>query len=228
MLAISTSSYAHSVDNTFIFIVSVSLFFLILVTFLMLYFVFRYSKKRNPKATNIHGNIPLEIAWTLIPTLLVLVMFWYGWTGYKELSTIPTNAYAIDVQGQMWRWKFQYPSGVQADSLFIPVNTPIKVNLKSIDVNHSFYIPAFRVKKDAIPGRQNVTWFKAPKEGVYNLFCAEYCGMNHSYMITKVIALPINDFNKWLIKRGEQSGENRQDSTKADSTTNKSDTTKTK
>lgn len=202
MLAIgNTTTYSHSVDSAFIFIVGVSLFFLLLVTGLMLYFIFKYNKKKNPHAVNIHGNVPLEIAWTLIPTLLVLVMFWYGWTGYKELSSIPSNAYVIDVQGQMWKWKFNYPNGVQSDSLFIPLNVPIKVNLKSIDVNHSFYIPAFRVKKDAIPGRQNVTWFQAEKEGTYNLFCAEYCGMNHSYMITKVIVMPLNDFNKWLNKK---------------------------
>lgn len=199
MLAIAqSSSYAHSVDNAFFFILGVSLFFLLLITVLMIVFVIKYNKKRNKKAVNIHGNIPLEIAWTVIPTLLVLVMFWYGWTGYKEMSEIPEDAYTIDIQGQMWLWKFKYPNGVQTDSLFIPVNTNIKVNLKSLDVNHSFYVPAFRIKKDVIPGRKNTAWFKATKEGVYNMFCAEYCGMKHSYMITKVVVLPVNDFNKLI------------------------------
>lgn len=223
MLAITESHYAHTVDNIFLFIVGVSLFFLLLVTALMIIFVIKYNKKRNKRAVNIHGNVPLEIAWTVIPTLLVLVMFWYGWTGYKELSEIPDNAFVINVQGQMWQWKFKYPNGVQTDSLFVPVNTPIKIVLKSLDVNHSFYVPAFRVKKDAIPGRQNTTWFKAENEGVYNLFCAEYCGMKHSYMITKVVVMPGNDFNKLINSRAAVNQNNAApDSTKGKNVSNDS------
>ena len=225
MLAITeSSSFAHSVDSTFLFIVGVSVFFLVLITALMITFVIKYSRKRNPVATNIHGNIPLEVAWTVIPTILVLVMFWYGWTGYKEMSEIPADAYVIDVQGQMWQWKFTYPNGVQTDSLFIPVNTPVKVNLKSIDVDHSFYVPAFRVKKDVIPGKQNTAWFKATDVGVFNLFCAEYCGMKHSYMITKVVVLSVNDFNSLLKKKETISS----DSKSMDSTKTINDSTKTK
>ena len=200
MLA-QASNIATYVDRTFIFIVSVSLFFLILITGLMIYFVTRYSRKRNPRATNIHGNIPLEITWTVIPTLLTLVMFWFGWTDYKYESEPPKDSYNIDVFGQMWKWTFKYPNGVVTDSLFLPLDKDIKVNLHSKDVNHSFYVPAFRVKKDAIPGRNNYAWFRTEKAGVYNLFCAEYCGMRHSYMITKVVVQPINDFNALLNKR---------------------------
>jgi cytochrome c oxidase subunit 2 len=195
------SNLVHAVDQTFFFIVGVSVFFLVLITGCMIYFVIRYSRKRNPKATNIHGNIPLEITWTVIPTILALVMFWFGWTDYKLESTPPADAYNIDVTGQMWHWTFKYPNGVEMDSLFLPLDKDIKVNIRSKDVNHSFFVPAFRVKKDAIPGRTNTAWFRTEKEGVYNLFCAEYCGMKHSYMITKVVVIPVNDFNALLNRK---------------------------
>jgi cytochrome c oxidase subunit II len=195
------SNWVNQVDKTFFFIVGVSVFFLVLITSCMVYFVIRYSRKRNPKATNIHGNIPLEITWTVIPTMLALVMFWFGWTDYKQESTPPADAYNIDVTGQMWKWTFKYPNGVELDSLYLPLEKNIKVNIRSKDVNHSFFVPAFRVKKDAIPGRTNIAWFRTEKEGVYNFFCAEYCGMRHSYMITKVVVLPVNDFNELLNKR---------------------------
>ena len=198
MLLAQASNITSYVDHTFIFIVSVSLFFLTLITGLMLYFVIKYSRKRNPRATNIHGNTALEITWTVIPTLLALVMFWYGWTDYKFESEPPADSYNIDVYGQMWQWSFKYPNGVVTDSLFLPLEKDIKVNIHSKDVNHSFFIPAFRVKKDAIPGRNNYAWFRAQKAGVFNLFCAEYCGMKHSYMITKVVVVPENDFNEIL------------------------------
>ncbi|MDR3611483.1 MAG: cytochrome c oxidase subunit II [Ignavibacteriaceae bacterium] len=195
------SNLVHTVDQTFYFIVGVSVFFLVLITGCMIYFVIRYSRKRNPKATNIHGNIPLEITWTVIPTILALIMFWFGWTDYKLESTPPADAYNIDVTGQMWHWTFKYPNGVEMDSLFLPLDKDIKVNIRSKDVNHSFFVPAFRVKKDAIPGRTNTAWFRTEKEGVYNLFCAEYCGMKHSYMITKVVVIPVNDFNALLNRK---------------------------
>lgn len=195
------SNLVNSVDSTFFFIVGVSVFFLVIITFCMIYFVIRYSRKRNPKATNIHGNIFLEITWTVIPTILALFMFWYGWTDYKVESTPPADTYNIDVTGQMWHWTFKYPNGVELDSLYLPLNKDIKVFIRSKDVNHSFYVPAFRVKKDAIPGRTNTAWFRPEKVGVYNLFCAEYCGLRHSYMITKVIVLPENEFNAYLNKR---------------------------
>ncbi len=201
MLLAQASNIATYVDRTFIFIVSVSLFFLVLITGLMIYFVTRYSRKRNPKATNIHGNILLEITWTVIPTLLTLVMFWYGWTDYKYESEPPKDSYVIDVFGQMWKWTFKYPNGLLTDSLFLPLDKDIRVNIHSKDVNHSFYVPAFRVKKDAIPGRNNYAWFHTQKSGVYNLFCAEYCGLRHSYMITKVVVIPENNFNDLLSKR---------------------------
>lgn len=192
------SNFVESVDTAFWVVMVISVIFLVLITFLMVYFVIKYSKKRNPKATNIHGNIPLEIAWTVIPTILVLIMFWFGWVGYKEMTNVPDDAMVIDVTAMMWKWTFKYENGVESDTLYIPINTNIKLNLHSLDVNHAFFVPAFRVKKDVIPNRDNFVWFNISEEGSYDIACAEYCGLNHWNMYTKVIVIPERNFNFWL------------------------------
>ncbi len=192
------SNFVGSVDTAFIFIVAICVFFLVLITGLMITFVIKYSRKRNPIATNIHGSVPLEVTWTLIPTILVLIMFWFGWTGYKQMTDVPKDAMVVDVTGQMWKWSFKYENGVETDTLFVPLNKPVRLNLHSKDVNHSFYVPAFKVKKDVIPNRNNHMWFKPEEIGSFNVFCAEYCGLRHSYMLTKVIVMPKNDFDIWL------------------------------
>jgi cytochrome c oxidase subunit 2 len=192
------SNFVETVDNAFIFIVAISVLLLVVVTVLMIFFVIKYNKKRHPKAVNIHGNVPLEITWTVIPTLLVLAMFWFGWVGYKQMSSIPKNAYTIDVTAQMWQWKFHYKNGLQTDTLYVPLKTPVKLNLKSLDVNHAFFVPAFRIKKDVYASRKNMVWFEAEKPGSYDIACAEYCGLRHSYMYTRLVVLPSNEFNTWL------------------------------
>jgi len=198
------SNFANSVDGTFLFTLIVSVFFLVLITVLMIFFVIKYSRKRNPKATNIHGNMFLEIAWTGIPTILVLIMFWYGWQGYKEMVNVPENAMPIDVTAQMWKWSFKYEDGKTTDSLYVPVNTPIKLTLHSNDVNHSFFIPAFRLKKDVFPNRERVAWFIAKETGEYDIACSEYCGMNHSYMYSKIFVLPEEEFKNWMYKISDE------------------------
>lgn len=198
------SNFVNSTDTTFFFIVAVSVFFLVVITASMIYFVIRYSRKRNPRAKNIHGNIPLEVTWTVIPTILVLIMFWMGWAGYKQLADAPADAMNVDVTAQMWKWTFTYPNGVSSDTLYVPVNKPVKVLLHSRDVNHSFFVPAFRVKKDVIPNRNNSAWFKADKVGAFDIFCAEYCGLNHSHMLSKVVVMPQNAFNLWLNKKADK------------------------
>jgi cytochrome c oxidase subunit II len=192
------SNFANSVDGTFLFTLIVSVFFLVLITVLMIFFVIKYSRKRNPKATNIHGNMFLEIAWTGIPTILVLIMFWYGWQGYKEMVNVPEDAMPIDVTAQMWKWSFKYEDGKTTDSLYVPVNTPIKLILHSNDVNHSFFIPAFRLKKDVFPNRERIAWFIAKETGEYDIACSEYCGLNHSHMYSKIFVLPEEEFKNWM------------------------------
>ncbi len=211
------SNFVSSVDTTFLVVLSISVFFLVLITGLMIYFVFRYSRKKNPVASNIEGNVALEITWTLIPSVLVLVMFWYGWTGYKEMVNIPEDSMKIDVTAQMWKWTFKYSNGLETDTLYVPANIPVEVILHSRDVNHAFFVPAFRVKKDVLPGRTNKAWFEAA-EGSYDLACAEYCGLNHSQMYTRVVALPEEKFDKWLQAKTKSSAA-KTDEIKNDTTT---------
>ena len=196
-MIIAQSEFVKSVDFAFFFIIGISVFFLVLITGLMIYFVIKYNRKRNPKAKNIHGNVGLEILWTAIPTVLVLFMFYFGWVGYKDMSSIPEDSMVVNVSAQMWKFSFKYENGKVSDTLYVPVNRPVKVVLNSIDVNHAFYIPAFRVKKDIIPGKENTAWFTATEVGSHPIFCAEYCGLNHSYMYTEVVVLSLDDFIKW-------------------------------
>ncbi|OQY69735.1 MAG: cytochrome c oxidase subunit II, partial [Ignavibacteriales bacterium UTCHB3] len=119
----------------------------------MLYFVYKYNAKRHKKAVNIEGNMTLEVVWTIIPIMLVGGMFWYGYLGYNTLVTPVDNATKIKVIGQMWRWHFEYENGVKADTLYLPAAQPIQFEVSALDVSHSFYIPHFRFKQDALPNR---------------------------------------------------------------------------
>ena len=191
------SPYADVVDAQFVFIVGLSLAVFLGLMAAMILFVVKYSRKRNPHPTNIEGNLPLEILWTVIPLGLFMYMFYLGWEGYKLVSTVPEGALPINVTARMWAWTFTYPNGVETDTLVVPVNTPMKLILHSADVNHSLYIPAFRVKKDVIPNRENVLWFKTPEPKAYDIACAEYCGLRHAYMYTKLVAMDSTAFEKW-------------------------------
>ena len=192
------SNFVVTVNDAFILVVAISVFFLALITVLMVTFVIKYNSKRVKRAKNIHGNIPLEITWTVIPTLLVLIMFWVGWNGYKQMAHAPKDAMNIDVTAQMWQWKFKYNNGKVSDTLYIPVNKDVNFRLHSLDVDHSFFIPAFKIKKDVIPNRTNTVWFRPGKEGEYVLTCAEYCGLRHSYMQAIVSVIPESTFTAWL------------------------------
>jgi len=192
------SSYSFLVDKTFILILGTSLLMLIGVTVTMLWFAFRYSRKRNPVPSQIKGSLVLESIWTIIPTIMVLIMFFSGWAGFKVMRNIPDDAMEVDVYARKWSWMFEYENGAQSSILVVPLDKSVKLNLHSSDVIHSFYVPAFRLKEDCVPGYDNVAWFKAIEEGEYNLFCAEYCGDQHSNMITKVEVIQDTVFNKWL------------------------------
>ncbi|MEO8232865.1 MAG: cytochrome c oxidase subunit II [Ignavibacteriota bacterium] len=200
------SNFSHNVDAVFLFTLIVSVFFLVLITGLMIYFVIKYNRKRNPKATNVHSNVALEITWTVIPTILVLIMFWYGWVGYSDMSEAPEDALNIDVTAQMWKWGFKYENGKIFDSLYVPVNKAVKLNLTSLDVTHAFYIPKFRIKKDVYPNQKRTVWFIAEQLGDFDIACAEYCGLNHSYMYNKVKVVSEVDFDIWLYSNSSSTG----------------------
>ncbi|MDX9883808.1 MAG: cytochrome c oxidase subunit II [Prolixibacteraceae bacterium] len=193
------SNMVEGVDKAFLLILGVSFFFLIGLTIVMLVFIYKYNRKRNPQATQIKGSNTLEIVWTVIPTILVLIMFYYGWAGWKPMTKAPEDSFHITVNSRMWNFTFEYENGKKTDTLFIPKDKPIKLNLRSMDVIHSVYIPAFRVKQDVVPGTEKFMWFVPQKEGIYELFCTEYCGLQHSYMYNWVKVMPEEDFNKWYV-----------------------------
>lgn len=192
-----SSPFSDYVDATFLLITGISLLVLLGLLIAMIWFIIRYSRKRNPHPTNIEGNVPLEITWTVVPLILFMGMFYMGWTGYLKEAIIPEDAVPVKVTARMWAWSFEYPNGVVTDTLVVPMNVPIRLLLRSLDVNHSFYIPAFRIKKDVIPNRNNEMWFKTPRVASYDVACAEFCGLQHSYMYTKVVSKDSSGFDGW-------------------------------
>ncbi len=199
------SNLVTTTDNAFFLIIGISVLFLVGISATIIWFLIRYNNKKHPVAEQIHGSTALEIVWTVIPLILVLIMFFYGWAGYAPARKAPKDAMRITAVARMWSWQFQYENGVKTDTLYIPINKPVLLDLISVDVVHSLYIPAFRVKEDMVPGRTNKMWFIAQKEGNYELFCAEYCGLSHSYMFTEVRVLEQNAFDNWLAARADTS-----------------------
>jgi len=194
----AASTFASPVDGAFLFITAICVFMLALITFLMVFFTIKYRRTRHPKSENIEGNLLLEIVWTVIPTILVTAMFYYGWIGYREMVNVPEDAITVQATGRMWSWLFEYENGRQSDTLHVPINRPVWIKLVSVDVLHSFYVPAFRIKKDVVPGVDNSLWFQPDEIGSYDIFCAEYCGTGHSAMLSKVDVMPEKDFQTWL------------------------------
>ena len=195
------STVAREVDSAFYFVYWISAFFFVLITGLIVWFAVRYRyrpgirEKADPAP---HHNLTLEVAWTVPPTLLVVAFFWVGFRGFMDLVTPPDNSYDVQVTGQKWNWLFTYPGGYVDPDLHVPVYVPIRLTLSSQDVIHSFFVPAFRVKRDVVPGRYAKAWFQAQKAGEYQLFCAEYCGTSHSKMLSKVVVHEPGQFEHWL------------------------------
>ena len=163
----------------------------------MVAFVIRYRRSRHPVAADIRGNPVLEAIWIVIPTLLVMGIFYVGLTGYLFLRTPPPGAMVVKVEAYQYGWEFQYENGRKERRLVVPVGQPIRLKLTSRDVIHSFYVPDFRVKQDAVPGLTTTLWFQADEPGQHDVLCAEYCGLAHSDMLTKVIVLPVAEYEEW-------------------------------
>ncbi len=199
------SNFVEGVDFAFLLILGISFFFLISLTVLMLVFIYKYNRKRNPNPTQIEGSVKLEILWTIVPLLITLLMFYYGWAGYKPMRTAPDDAMEVTVYGRMWNFSFEYENGRRTDTLYLPKDQPVKLNLEAMDVLHSLYIPAFRVKQDMVPGMENnFMWFEPQKIGTYELYCAEYCGLQHSYMYSYVKVMEDTAFQSWITDTTQQ------------------------
>jgi cytochrome c oxidase subunit 2 len=195
------STVAHGVDWLFHFILAISVFFFLLIVVLMVFFIIKYRRREGQEAASSPShNTALEVTWTVIPVILVIVIFIVGFKGFLNMATPPANAYEITVEGQKWKWTFTYPNGYVDENLHVPVDRPIRLVMSSSDVIHSLYVPAFRIKQDVVPGRYAKMWFEATEPGEYDLFCAEYCGTSHSDMIAHVIVHPVGEFEAWLEK----------------------------
>lgn len=195
------SDMAGEVDWLFFFIYYICVFFFLLILVLLVTFAWKYRyREGQPMLDAPKHNTALELTWTFIPTLIVIVIFFYGFKGYLHMVVPPPNSYEVDVTARMWSYSFRYPGGEQSNELHIPINTPVVFVLSSDDVLHGFYMPVFRIKKDVVPGRYNKIWVKATMLGPYDLFCTQYCGQDHSSMRNHVVVQTREDFLAWLEK----------------------------
>jgi cytochrome c oxidase subunit 2 len=194
------SSIARSVDQLHFVITAITLFFTIVIFSTILYFMVKYRRRsRDERPGNIEGSVPLEITWTLIPTLICVGLYVWASSQYFANATAPDGAIEIFVTGKQWMWKVEHPEGQrEINELHVPVGRPVKLTITSEDVIHDFFIPAFRVKKDALPGRYTSLWFTATETGKFHLFCAQYCGAFHAGMEGWVIVMERNEYEKWL------------------------------
>jgi len=194
------SNFASDVDNLYLYMLAVTVFFTVGIFAAVFYFAIRYRRRSDteiPQAT--HTGMLLEIVWSVIPFGLTMIMFGWGTSIFFKESRPPDNATQIYVVGKQWMWKLQHPEGQrEINELHIPVGRPVKFTMTSEDVIHSFFIPAFRTKQDVVPGRYSTVWLTPTKAGKYHLFCAEYCGTKHSGMIGWVYVLEQNQYQEWL------------------------------
>jgi cytochrome c oxidase subunit 2 len=200
LLPEQASTIAPTMDLLFWAWLGMSVFFFVAVVAALVYFCIKYRKGSNADR-RIHGeeSMTLEIAWTVIPTIAAIVVFFVSAYVYIDFTQMPQGAMEVLVTGKQWMWKIQHPNGKrEINSLHVPTGTPVKLTMTSEDTIHSFFIPAFRVKKDVLPNRFSQLWFNATKEGEYHLFCTEYCGTDHSRMIGTVTAMSPERYQAWL------------------------------
>lgn len=194
------STFGHEVDTLFYFIYAVNVFFVILIVSLLVFFAWKYRQGRvaGPRKTATH-NTALELAWSIPPAIILVIIFVLGFRGFLDMYTMPQNAYEIHTLGRKWSWAFTYPNGTTVENLHVPKGENVVLTISSDDVIHSVFIPAFRAKKDAVPGRYHKMWFNATKAGEYVLFCTEYCGTSHWNMKAKVVVHETRrEFDEWL------------------------------
>jgi cytochrome c oxidase subunit II len=194
------SAQAMQVDAIYFFMIAVTAFFSLLIGALVVVFAVKFRRKNDDEVgVAIHGSLALELLWTFIPLGIAMVMFAWGAKVFFDMYRPPAGAMEVFIVGKQWMWKAQHADGQrEINELHVPIGRPVKLVMGSEDVIHSYYIPAFRVKADVIPGRYNSLWFTATKPGRYHLFCAEYCGTKHSGMIGWITAMEPTDFQAWL------------------------------
>ncbi len=203
----NASTFAESTDGLYYFLYWLSIISLVGIVAVMIYFIFKYKAKgreANEVGDNTsHHNTTLEIVWSVIPLFICIFIFVWGFKGFVELRTPPKDTLEIHVQAQKWQWVFTYPNGHKDSDLHVPLDKDVRIIIESTDVLHSLFIPAFRTKMDAVPGRYTDMWFHATKPGRYPVFCAEYCGTSHSDMLANAIVYESGGFEEWLKNIGK-------------------------
>ncbi len=197
------SALAWQVDGLYFLLIAVSAFFTLLIFVLIFVFAVKYRRSVHPHPVQIEGSLPLELTWTLIPLGICMIFFAWGSLIYFQEARPPKGAMEVYVVGKQWMWKFEHETGQrEINQLHIPVGADIKMVMSSQDVIHSFFVPAFRIKADVLPGRFTSTWFHTTKVGTYHLFCSQYCGTDHSGMIGQVIVMEPYAYQAWLGSNG--------------------------
>jgi cytochrome c oxidase subunit 2 len=194
----SASNLAAGTDRVFLYIVALSAVVLLGITTAMVLFVVRYRRSRRPHAEQIEGNKWLELAWTAIPTVLFLSMFFYGWDVWRGGRSGPGDVMTVKVTGRQFAWSFTYPAGKTTPQLVLPLGRPVRLDVVSVDVVHGFFVPAFRLKVDAVPGRTNYTYVTPTELGAYDVECTVLCGPVHSYMLSKVHVVKPELYDEWV------------------------------
>lgn len=191
---------ARTVDYLYLYLTAVTVVMTGLIFAAVFFFAIKYRRRSEHEVPKpIHGSLMLEITWSIIPFIVMLTFFWWGAQIFFENASPPANAIEVYAVGKQWMWKVQYPEGPrEINELHVPIGRPVKITLASEDVIHSFFIPAFRIKHDVVPGRYDTMWFTATKPGRYHLFCAEYCGTEHSGMVGWVTVMNEGDYENWL------------------------------
>ena len=195
----AASTVAGRIDAIYFFLIGVTIFFSVGISVAIAWCIIRYRQREGHVAQQIEGSLPLEIAWSIVPLLICLFLFAWGSKVFYDVLTPPRDAMTFYVTGKQWMWKLQHPTGQrEINKLHIPRGEKIALQMISEDVIHDFWIPAFRVKADVIPGSYSTIWFEATKVGTYDIFCAEYCGTKHSEMIGEVVVMDPADYQAWL------------------------------
>jgi cytochrome c oxidase subunit 2 len=198
-MPLAVTDIAKQVDSLYMFLLVSSLISCVILLGGMLYFVIKYRRKtEDQKTAYITHNATLEFLWSFIPFVIFMVVFAWGWIIYHDMRVAPANALEVEVTGVKWGWSYTYRNGKTSDELIVPVDTPVKLIMRSKDVLHSFFIPSMRIKQDVIPGRYTSMWFESKELGEFTVFCTEYCGAGHSAMVSKVRVVTEDEYEQWL------------------------------
>ncbi len=206
MMPLEASTTARDIDDLYIFITIISVFFFVLIGGMAIAFAMKYRRKSENEITpHITHHLGMEVTWSIIPLIICLVVFFWGFRGFVRANVPPGDAMEIQVTAKKWVWQFEYPDGTRTlNDIHVPIGKPVRLVMTSEDVLHSFFVPNFRIKHDVVPGRYTQVWFNPTKVGVHQVFCAEYCGKGHSDMLAKVHVDDDAAYEKWLQEGDEE------------------------